>query len=106
MQDRIRLELNFLALISSVLYHIIYESHSYIMILFNNLYQNAKEPLIVLDYTPPGISVYKRFFPRYKNVIIFSLFMKVNLNYYPLDANNWFTAARKSSKPCLVSANS
>lgn len=39
------------------------KSHSYIIIIFNNLYQNCKkEPLIVSEYTLPGIPVYKRFF--------------------------------------------
>ena len=34
------------------------------------------------------------------------LLSKLVLNSYPLEANNLFTTARKSSKPCLVSANS
>ena len=41
------------------------------MILFNNLYQNCKkEPLIVSEYTLPGISVYKRFFYFYVDFIL------------------------------------
>lgn len=49
------------------------------MILFNNLYQNCKkEPLIVSEYTLPGISVYKRSFYFYVDFISAQVF---DMNY-------------------------